>query len=301
MLQTTFLYYLVQIAHYQSLSIAAEELHVSQPALSSGIKKLEEQLGVKLLERTYKGVTLTSEGKEVVALAEKAFGYLNEIENKFQKLETTNDTQTLLDDVIIYTHPSYTPVLMTELSKHYGTQKSIRTLQIFNTAPHDDIGKLIDSSNNIVVLSILPENYQLPNNINATILRKSKSFIMCSKEFPHISPKQTSVAMKDLVHLPLVLSKTSFEFQTILLNMLRQYGEPNIVALTPDSYSVTSIVQSGVAVSFTNNFFISQTTEQLRQYPIRNAPTFHLCLLYGNNIDQSAIDSLKSIIEPVLV
>ena len=76
MVQTTFLYYLTRVAHYQSLSIAAQELHVSQPALSQGIKTLEKQLGAKLLERTYKGVTLTKEGKEVVALAESAFAYL---------------------------------------------------------------------------------------------------------------------------------------------------------------------------------------------------------------------------------
>ena len=66
MLQSTFLWYLVQVNQYQSLSIAAEQLHVSQPALSTGIKKLEQQLGVKLLERTYKGVTLTEEDKDFV-------------------------------------------------------------------------------------------------------------------------------------------------------------------------------------------------------------------------------------------
>ena len=83
MLQTTFLWYLVQIEHYLSLSLAAEQLHVSQPALSKGIKTLEDQLGVKLISRTYKGVTLTEEGKHVAALAKPIFDSLNQIETMF--------------------------------------------------------------------------------------------------------------------------------------------------------------------------------------------------------------------------
>ena len=51
MLQNVQLYYLIQIDHYQSLSQAAEELHVSQPAISNAIKRLETQLGVKLSVR----------------------------------------------------------------------------------------------------------------------------------------------------------------------------------------------------------------------------------------------------------
>ena len=115
MVQTTFLYYLAQIARYQSLSIAAEELHVSQPALSTGIKKLEEQLGVKLLERTYKGVTLTPEGKEIVTLAEKAFDYLDQIETKYQNTLSQNDKHPL-EDLKIYCNPAYSQFVMSALT-----------------------------------------------------------------------------------------------------------------------------------------------------------------------------------------
>lgn len=60
------LYYLIKINDYQSISLAAENLHISQPALSQAIKNLEKNLNLTLLNRTYRGVNLTEDGKKVV-------------------------------------------------------------------------------------------------------------------------------------------------------------------------------------------------------------------------------------------
>ena len=74
------LYYLIEIAHAQSFSLAAENLHVTRPALSTAIKNLERDLGFSLLNRNPDGVSLTSQGEKVVSLAEQAFSYFDEIE-----------------------------------------------------------------------------------------------------------------------------------------------------------------------------------------------------------------------------
>lgn len=69
--------YLVAVAEHRHFGRAAEACHVSQPTLSSQIKKLEDELGVTLLERTNKRVELTPIGAQVLnharaALAETA-------------------------------------------------------------------------------------------------------------------------------------------------------------------------------------------------------------------------------------
>ncbi len=61
--------YLVALVDHGHFGRAAEACHVSQPTLSTQIKKLEGQLGVTLLERTNKSVHVTAVGEDVVARA----------------------------------------------------------------------------------------------------------------------------------------------------------------------------------------------------------------------------------------
>jgi LysR family hydrogen peroxide-inducible transcriptional activator len=58
--------YLVAVAKHRHFGRAAEECFVSQPALSMQLKKLEEELGVVLFERTNKRVMITSVGQDMV-------------------------------------------------------------------------------------------------------------------------------------------------------------------------------------------------------------------------------------------
>jgi DNA-binding transcriptional LysR family regulator len=59
----------VAVAEAGQITRAAEQLHIAQPALSLSIVKLEESLGIRLFERTPRGVTLTTAGE---AFYEKA-------------------------------------------------------------------------------------------------------------------------------------------------------------------------------------------------------------------------------------
>ncbi len=64
--------YLVAVAEQRHFGRAAEACHVSQPTLSSQIRKLEDELGVTLLERTNKRVDLTPVGAQILAHAQRA-------------------------------------------------------------------------------------------------------------------------------------------------------------------------------------------------------------------------------------
>jgi LysR family hydrogen peroxide-inducible transcriptional activator len=61
--------YLVALADHHHFGRAAEAVFVSQPTLSSQIKKLEQELGVELVERGTRGVMLTEPGERIVARA----------------------------------------------------------------------------------------------------------------------------------------------------------------------------------------------------------------------------------------
>jgi len=67
----TELRYIVTLAQEQHFGHAAERCHVSQPTLSVGVKKLEDELGVMLFERSKSAVRLTPVGETIVAQAQK--------------------------------------------------------------------------------------------------------------------------------------------------------------------------------------------------------------------------------------
>lgn len=68
----------VAIARTGSFSAAARVVHVSQPALTAVIKNLEHQLGVALFERSGRGVTLTTAGRELLPTVDRLLTELNE-------------------------------------------------------------------------------------------------------------------------------------------------------------------------------------------------------------------------------
>ena len=54
------------VAKCGSLTKAAQELYISQPAVSQAIKQLENQLGVSLFNRTHKGMELSAAGGKLI-------------------------------------------------------------------------------------------------------------------------------------------------------------------------------------------------------------------------------------------
>ena len=57
------IHYFVETVNSGSLSNAAQKLKISQPALSISIANLENELNIQLLNRSYRGITLTPKGK----------------------------------------------------------------------------------------------------------------------------------------------------------------------------------------------------------------------------------------------
>jgi len=77
--------YLVALAKYRHFGKAAEACLVSQPTLSAQIKKLEDELGVALVERDSRGVILTSYGHETAARARQILVEIEQLKQSVQQ------------------------------------------------------------------------------------------------------------------------------------------------------------------------------------------------------------------------
>lgn len=73
-----------------SITMAAEELVLSQPAVSQSIRNLERQLSVTLFVRTKKGVRFTREGEMLFSYVARGYEYIRQGESKVRQMQDLN-------------------------------------------------------------------------------------------------------------------------------------------------------------------------------------------------------------------
>ncbi len=108
--------YLTTLAELRSFHKAASACHVSQPALSTQIKQLEDQLGLKLLERNQRMVLVTLAGEEIVRCAHKVLNGANDLIEAAQIL-TLPMSGTLRLGVIPTIAPYFLPRVLPKVRK----------------------------------------------------------------------------------------------------------------------------------------------------------------------------------------
>ena len=78
--------YFVAVAEALSFTKGAEKLRLAQPSLTRQIRDLEEEIGVRLLDRTKQKVSLTDEGRSFLADAKRVLNLAEDIVESVQRL-----------------------------------------------------------------------------------------------------------------------------------------------------------------------------------------------------------------------
>src|SRR5471032_1871236 len=78
--------YFVAVAETLSFTKGAERLRLAQPSLTRQIRDLEEEIGVRLLDRTKQKVSLTDEGRSFLMDAKRVLNLAEEIVGSVQRL-----------------------------------------------------------------------------------------------------------------------------------------------------------------------------------------------------------------------
>lgn len=106
--------YIVAINRFRNFARAAESCDISQPTLSAMLVKLEEELDVKIFERSSKSVTPTTAGKKIILQAEKALMETNRI-NEI----VAEDKGRLGGSMVISVGPTIAPYILPKFIKQY--------------------------------------------------------------------------------------------------------------------------------------------------------------------------------------
>ncbi|MBC8948464.1 MULTISPECIES: DNA-binding transcriptional regulator OxyR [Xenorhabdus] len=134
--------YLVALAEYRHFRRAADACHVSQPTLSGQIRKLEDELGVMLLERTSRKVLFTQQG---MLLVEQAKTVLREVKvlQEMASLQGESMSGPLHIGLIPTIGPYLLPLIIPELHKLFPKlEMYLHEAQTQNLLAQLDSGKL---------------------------------------------------------------------------------------------------------------------------------------------------------------
>ncbi len=229
------------VAKCGSLTKAAEELYISQPAVSQAIRQLETQLGTPLFKRTHKGMELTAQGGMLVYEdVERALRLLDGVENRLSELNCSamgtlrvgaSETifQYCLADKLVEFHRLYPQVKFELLS-----DVSPRTIEQLRT-DRCDVGFLnlpIENDEGIV----LTDTIMLLNDI-----------FIAGEAFSELKGKKLTVW--DLQKYPLLLMQE----KTVARATFQHYCQSVGVNLTPaieiDSWGfMKNLVMNGMGI-----------------------------------------------------
>ena len=107
----------LEVARAESVSKAAEKLHVTQPAISMQLRQLEEALGVALVETAGRNIRLTAVGREVHEFADAALAQLRQLDDSVASLRGLQNGR--VDLGLVSTAKYFMPMLLVQFRKRF--------------------------------------------------------------------------------------------------------------------------------------------------------------------------------------
>jgi DNA-binding transcriptional LysR family regulator len=228
-----------EVAKFKSFSRAAEELFVSQPAVSKHIRQLEQKLGMGLIRRGRGGFDLTEAGEILFKQTHKICNNLQEIESVLDHLK--KDHHGLLK---IGTTESYSKCLMPKLLSGFQTSyPSIKiTLEVGNS---EEIEKgLLDYKNDIGLIGLAKAS----SKFESVPFLKEELVLIVSPDHP--LGKRKAVSLKEIEGYPFIIRAKGSTTRRILFHAYEEFDiHPSLLIEAGSSEFIKQWVSEGKGVS----------------------------------------------------
>lgn len=156
--------YVVAVSTSSSMREASGKLFVSQPALSQTIRDLEEELGIRIFERTNKGISLTEEGNEFLGFAKQAVSQYEIVENKYLSSNSGKDYYSIsMQHYVFAVHAFVEAIQKADARSFSYLIKETRTDEVLKNVRDykSEIGILAYSDGNKNIINKLMREYEL--------------------------------------------------------------------------------------------------------------------------------------------
>ncbi|SEP20819.1 LysR family transcriptional regulator [Propionispora vibrioides] len=259
------LLYLIAIYKAQSISLAAERSHISQPAMSSAISKLEDELGVRLLKRTSEGVYPTEPGLAVIQKAQDIVRLMEEITliGKQDGLELKGDISLAVEQ---HVNMILMPKVLTLFKQRYPNVMVMQKVGESNNILGD-----IQAGKADFGIVIKTRELEKTKDLQVTELFCDQLVVLAGRNNPLAA--KGSIQMSEAIRQPLILLNTEYTTQCGISEILSEYG-PLQVAFRVDSIPMLEkLLQQGRSIAFVPRLAAGEytQTQKLVALPVADA------------------------------
>ena len=230
------------VARLLSFTKAAEELHMTQPAVTFQVRQLEEQFNTRLFDRTHNRISLTEAGKKVYECGERIFAIYAEMDNSVRQI--TGDISGVLILGASTTIAEYMlPVLLGDF-KAENPDVTVR-LKVANT---DGIVSQVE--NNAIDLGVVEAPVA---NKNLVVEECSTDQLVVIVPPDHELANETVVPLKCISNYPFICREEGSGTREVMLESMHKSGmEPNELKVSMELGSLEAIkgaVEAGMGIS----------------------------------------------------
>ncbi|PFH87648.1 LysR family transcriptional regulator [Bacillus sp. AFS088145] len=237
--------HIVTAAKELSITKAAEKLFISPSGMSQSITQLENELGIKIFNRSKQGVTPTFEGKIVIS---KAIILLNTIKELNKEIDDIKNRSS--NHLKILTAPTFSAILQETMIK-YNEKNSEITFEVVEENPAYMIQNFSKQDYDIALIPCTIEELKKEKFIGFEHLTKGHICIAVGKKSPFYSYE--SVTPNELTNEKIVMYKNS-DYKT--LQKISKLNPKNVVLQTNRSSLLYELVKESQAILYLHNFSI---------------------------------------------
>ncbi|QEM69390.1 LysR family transcriptional regulator [Geobacter sp. FeAm09] len=231
--------FFAEIARFSNFTRAAEELHVAQPAVSTAIRKLEEELELVLFNRQDRKVSLTAEGEILLEHARRILGDLKAAGQEMADLRGLGKGEVRVG-VPPMMSAYFFPTIICAFAKRY---------------PHLHLAVSGEGAASILKMIIQGEldmgviaGGHAPDSLEVRhILREE--VVMCIPP-DHPFTARSAVSLEEFARQPLIMFKEGYYQREMLFEEMKESGmTPEVVFETNLYTMVKSLVKKGLGIS----------------------------------------------------
>jgi DNA-binding transcriptional LysR family regulator len=247
-LTSTTVYYFQTVAKLGSIRAAAEELNVAPSAISRQLLKLEEELGVPLLERLPRGMRLTSAGEILIYCAQRSSAELERARAEIAELRGLKRGHIALATVESVASGFLVPLL----AKFCGEHSRV-TLELMVMGSSRASRAVADGDAEIAL------TFDVAGAPRLTELAGARLPIGAVMSPKHPLASAKSLKLRDFIEYPVFLSDTSLTMRASLDVAMRRMTIPLTARVVSNSlYLMNRLVAEGTGVAFETRVGVSR-------------------------------------------